>query len=345
MKKKKEPVRTLLFRISPEGSPRIWRIVELTENQTLHHLHLALHGAFGLKGKHLYLFCLSGKHWDTDTEYGGPGSGSSRKANKAQLGKILLERGRVFSYVYDFREEQRFSIEWIDEGQTEPKVSYPRVLEGKGELPEPKTPLTELLPPPAKSLVQKLKPVLEVWTLNRAKPRGPKDLQGALELVSSLEKLLEEGGRETWSILEAATDYLLVDWLLSLPRDLVRRNLGEEALRICDTFAPYADEIYFICEKALVFAALGKSEQAIEQVRAAMTRAPEETRVTAKVAEVFWKLGEIGHAERLFRKALDLASEDINEREKILQKLLVMFEENERTEEAAELVQAEMDRG
>jgi hypothetical protein len=343
--KKKQPERTFVFRITPEGRPRVWRTVELSKKQSLHHLHSILQKGFELKGKHLYAFYLSGKAWDSETEYGGPSAGSSRKANKAELGKLPLEKGRTFLCVCNFAREQRFILEWKEEREAARKVSYPIVLEGEGVLPQPDPPLLDSLPSPMKSLVQRFKPTLETWLSARSKPRGPKDLQTALDLTANLRKLLDNGGREAWNLAEEATDFLLIEWLLSLPADLAKRNLTEEALELCETFSPYSDEIYFLCEKALVLAHVGKREKALQQIRSNLTQFPDDPRVVSKAGEAFWKLDEVGHAERLFRKALDLAAEDLNEREKILEKLLAMLEENERTEEAVELVQLEMDRG
>ncbi len=344
-RKKKDPEKTLVFKISPEGKPRVWRTVELTKKHTLHHLHSILQKGFEMKGKHLYAFYLSGKEWDTETEYGGPSAGSSRKANKAELGKLPLERGRAILCVCNFQREQRFIVEWKEERESDAKLSYPLVLEGEGELSPPKPPLIDRLNPPMKSLVQKLKTALATWLSTRSKPRGPKDLQTALDLAASIRKQLDAGGREAWYLLEEATDFLLVDWLLSLPADLARRNMIEEAFELCHTFAPYSDETYFMCERALLLAQMGKREKTVQQIRANLTAFPEDPRVVAKSAEAFWKLEEVGHAERLFRKALDLAPDDINERERILEKLLAMLEEHERSEEAIELIQSEMDRG
>jgi tetratricopeptide (TPR) repeat protein len=344
-RRKKEPEKTFVFRIAPEGKPRIWRTVELTQRHTLHHLHTVLQKSFEMKGKHLYAFYMSGKEWDTDTEYGGPSVGSSRKANKAELGKLSLKRGQPFLCVCDFAREQRFIIEWQEEREAAPKLSYPLVLEGEGELPPPEVPLVDLLPAPMKSLVQKLQPALAAWLASRSKPRGPKDIQTSLDLVAGIRKQLEAGDRAAWCLLEEATDFLLVDWLLSLPADLVRRNMTGEALDLCETFSAYSGTVYFSCEKALVLAHMGRREKTLQQIRANLTEFQDDPRVMAKSAEAFWKLEEVGHAERLFQKALDLAADDINEREKILEKLLALLEENERSDEAIELVQAEMDRG
>jgi tetratricopeptide (TPR) repeat protein len=344
-RRKKEPERTLVFRIAPEGKPKIWRTVELTNRQTLHHLHAILQKSFDMKGKYLYAFYLSGKEWDIETEYGGPSSGCSRKANKAELGRLTLERGKTFLYVCDFQKEQRFSVEWQNEKEAAPKAAYPLVVEREGDLPPAEPPLVDALPSAMKSLTLRLGQTVETWLSARAKPRGPRDLQTALDLVGVIRKALEGGGKEAWHLMEEATEFLLVDWLLSLPADLAKRNLMKEAIDLCEGFSAYADETYFLCEKALVLAHMGKKERALQQIRANLTQSPENPRVVAKAAEAFWKLGEVGHAERLFRKALDLAAEDLNEREKILEKLLAMLQENERTEEAIELVQSEMDRG
>jgi hypothetical protein len=344
-RRKKDPGKTLVFRITPEGRPRVWRTVELTQKQTLQHLHTVLQKAFEIKGKHLYAFYLSGKEWDTETEYGGPSAGCARKANKAELGKLPLEKGRSFLYVCDFEKEVRFTVEWKEEREADPKLSYPLVLEAEGELPPPQIPVLDSLPPPMKALVQKLRLALVNWVPTRTKPRGPKDIQTALDLVAAIRKQLEAGGREAWCLLEEGTDFLLVDWLLSLPADLGKRNMTEQAFDICETFAPFANAIYFRCEKALLLAHLGKREKTLQQIRANLTERPEDPRVLAKSAEAFWRLEEVGHAERLFRKAMDLAAEDINERERILEKLLAMLQQHERSEEAMELVQSEMDRG
>ena len=343
--KKKDPLRTLVFRVSPEATASVWRLIELTEKQTLHDFHKILFQTFGFKGKNLYAFYLSGKQWDSETEYGGPSAGTPRKALKATLSKMGLEKEKTFLYVLNFIKEKWFRIEWIDEQATVPKVSYPRVLEEEGELPPEETPLEEILPDPIRKWSQKIRPVIETWIATRAKPRGPKDVQQALALIKETRELAEKTGPEAWHLMEGAAGMLLTDWLLSLPADLAKRGMPEEAVKLCDDFSPYADMHYFSCEKALVFAHMGKKQSALQQIRENLTRFQEDTRVVTKAAEAFWKLNEAGHAERLFRKALDMADDDINEREQILEKLVAMLEENERMEEVVELIRSELDRG
>lgn len=372
-KQAKEPDSTFVFRITPDGQPRVWRTVELQEKQSLHHLHLAVQQAFSIKGRALYAFYLSGKRWDSDSEYGGPMAGSPKKAKKAILGKLPIEKGRPFLYLYHFEKEHWFDVEWTDQKKGEPKKSYPAVLEGEGELAPPPPSFEELLPAYLKPLLHELKPKVFAWDPASTKPRSPREIQESKKLVEGLKKVLREKGDSAWPLLEEATGMVLADWLLSLPQDFVRRGLAEDALDLCDTFSRFGEDAYFRCEKALVLAAIDKKRKqkaALEQIQQVALRypllaeeltkqvgflveaskdpalhLPEDARIWSKVAEFFWKIDHVGPAERFFRKALDLAADDIYERELILAKFVAMLEENERQEEAIELIRSELDRG
>lgn len=372
-KREKDPERTLVFRVSPEGQPRVWRTVELEEKQSLHHLHLGIQQAFSIKGRALYAFYLSGKRWDSDTEYGGPMSGAPKKAKKAILSKLPLDKARPILYLYHFEKEHWFEVEWTDQKKAEPKKSYPAVLEGEGELAPSPPAFDEFLPAHLKSLVQELKPKVFAWDPASPKSRSPGEVQESKKLVDALKKLLHEKGESAWPLLEEATGMMLADWLLSLPQDFVRRGLAEDALDLCDTFSRLCEEAYFKCEKALVLAAIDKKRKqkaALEQIQQVALRypllaeeltkqvgflveaskdpavhLPEDPRIWSKVAEFFWKIDHVGPAERFFRRALDLAADDIYERELILAKFVAMLEENERQEEAIELIRSELDRG
>jgi len=343
--KKKQPARTFIFRITPERMTRIWRVIELTEKQTLHNLHTALYKSFGFTGNSLYTFYLSDKPWDSDSEYAGPSASGSRKAIKAELGKLKLEKGKSFLYVYNFEKEKWFMVEWVGEDIAVPKVSYPRVLEEEDNLPPEEVPLEEMLPSSLKPWAAKFKPIVETWLLLPAKARTPKEVQEVNALLKEIYQILAKQGPGVWPLLEACSGMHLVDWLLSLPADFVKRGLTEEALALCDYFAPLADPQYFLCEKALVYVQMGRRERALRQIRDNLTQSPENPRVIAKSAEAFWILEEVGPAERLFRKALDLTCENINDRECILKDFVAMLEENERMEEVIELIRSELDRG
>lgn len=57
------------FHVSIPNTGRVWRKVELTADQTLEDLHFAIQDAFDFGADHLYSFFMSGRAWDSSTEY------------------------------------------------------------------------------------------------------------------------------------------------------------------------------------------------------------------------------------------------------------------------------------
>ena len=62
-------MKSYTFHVSLPGTGRTWRKLELRADQTLHDLHLAIQNAFEWDNDHLYAFYMSGKAWDSDSEY------------------------------------------------------------------------------------------------------------------------------------------------------------------------------------------------------------------------------------------------------------------------------------
>lgn len=62
-------MKSYIFHVSLRGRGRTWRKIELRADQTLHDLHMAIQDAFEWDNDHLYAFYMSGKAWDTATEY------------------------------------------------------------------------------------------------------------------------------------------------------------------------------------------------------------------------------------------------------------------------------------
>jgi hypothetical protein len=62
-------MKTYTFHVTIPGYGRMWRKVELAAGQTLEDLHFAIQNAFDFDADHLYSFFMSGKAWDTDSEY------------------------------------------------------------------------------------------------------------------------------------------------------------------------------------------------------------------------------------------------------------------------------------
>ena len=65
-------VKTFTFHVSLPGTGRTWRKLELRADQTLEELHFAIQAAYEWDADHLYSFFMSGRAWDTATEYAGP---------------------------------------------------------------------------------------------------------------------------------------------------------------------------------------------------------------------------------------------------------------------------------
>ncbi len=62
-------MKSYTFHVSLPGTGRTWRKIELRADQTLHDLHMAIQHTFEWDNDHLYAFYMSGKAWDSDSEY------------------------------------------------------------------------------------------------------------------------------------------------------------------------------------------------------------------------------------------------------------------------------------
>ena len=65
-------VKSYTFKVSLPGPQQCWRKIEMADHQTLEELHLAIQNAFEFDNDHLYSFFMSGKAWDSKTEYSLP---------------------------------------------------------------------------------------------------------------------------------------------------------------------------------------------------------------------------------------------------------------------------------
>ncbi len=65
-------MKTYTFHVSLPGTGRTWRKIELRADQTLEDLHFAIQRAYKWSADHLYSFFMSGKAWDSSTEYALP---------------------------------------------------------------------------------------------------------------------------------------------------------------------------------------------------------------------------------------------------------------------------------
>ena len=62
-------MKSYIFHVSLPSTGRTWRKIELRADQTLHDLHTAIQHTFEWDNDHLYAFYMSGKAWDSASEY------------------------------------------------------------------------------------------------------------------------------------------------------------------------------------------------------------------------------------------------------------------------------------
>lgn len=123
------------FQVKLAWLQSVWRRIELRGDQTLHDLHMAIQEAFDWDDDHLYAFFLSGKAWDSDSEYESPYGGEGRNAARYRLASLPLRRGKQFLYIFDFGDELRHQIklEAITPRGVDANATYPRIVERHGE--------------------------------------------------------------------------------------------------------------------------------------------------------------------------------------------------------------------
>jgi hypothetical protein len=129
-------LQTYIFKVTYLRDPDVWRKIEVSENQTLDDLHYAIQKAVRFDDDHLYSFYLSGRAWDSDTEYASPRTGERRSAAKIKIRDLSLRRKQRFLYLFDYGDEHHFEVQLIDVNLDAPKdARYPRVVERHGKNP------------------------------------------------------------------------------------------------------------------------------------------------------------------------------------------------------------------
>jgi len=134
--------RTYAFRVVLKWDRKVWRIIEVRGDQSLHHLHQGIQEAFDWDDDHLYSFFMSGKRWDPNTEYAAPGAEGSPKANRVMICTLDIEPRRRFLYLFDYGDELLHDVWLVSVGPAADGVRYPRVVKSQGEAP-PQYPATD----------------------------------------------------------------------------------------------------------------------------------------------------------------------------------------------------------
>ena len=126
------------LKVSLDWDRRVWRMIEILDNQDLVDLHYAIQRAFGWDDDHLYAFFLSGRAWDSLTEIHCPFPGADAEpplADEVTLAELELQPGQRFLYLFDFGDNLRHQIEVVDSFPAPAEGSFPRIVQSHGEAP------------------------------------------------------------------------------------------------------------------------------------------------------------------------------------------------------------------
>lgn len=131
----KGPVKTFTLRVNHRALPKVWRDIEIAEDQTLEDLHLAIQRAYEWDDDHLYTFFMSGREWDQGSEIGSPWSETRRHTHQVEMGNLDLKPGMKFLYLFDYGDSHEFDVQILTANPSASKGSYPKVVGQKGKAP------------------------------------------------------------------------------------------------------------------------------------------------------------------------------------------------------------------
>lgn len=114
----------LTFRVAHMAQLDDPAVLTLDGRQSLHDLHLAIQTAFGWDNDHLYSFFMSGRAWDSASEYAmvAQRGSNTRLASQVRLERLGLRVGSEFLYLFDYGDEHPFAV------QVETIISAPKPL-------------------------------------------------------------------------------------------------------------------------------------------------------------------------------------------------------------------------
>ena len=135
-KAKKGPVKTFTFRVNHRALPKVWRDIELAEDQTLEDLHLIVQQAYDWWDDHLYSFFMSGQGWDQASEIGCPWTDASLHTHQVEIGQLKLEPGQKFLYLFDYGDNHEFDVTLLAVNPSAGPDNYPKIVARKGRSPE-----------------------------------------------------------------------------------------------------------------------------------------------------------------------------------------------------------------
>ncbi len=122
---------TYIFSISYQAG--CYRHIRISQDAKLSTLHDAIADAFGLKDGRMHVFFMNNCAWDNTCGYYCTSFSESKNpaTDEVRLCDFPLEKGTRFLYIYDFRNEQRFSVKLLR--VLEEATKSPMLVRSKGE--------------------------------------------------------------------------------------------------------------------------------------------------------------------------------------------------------------------
>jgi len=142
-------MRVYQFRVSIIGIPKLYRIIEASENCTFDDFHDAIFQAFDRYDDHLYSFFITRK--DTKNMrsiYDSPekthpqnvedimGFGKRKESTaKTRIGGVDLNENDIFHYIFDFGDDWWHRIRVQNVNETKSRKKYIKLAKSYGESP------------------------------------------------------------------------------------------------------------------------------------------------------------------------------------------------------------------
>ena len=144
-------MKAYLFKVALMHNKRVYRNIEILENQTLAILHEIIFDAFDRYDEHLYSFFMTGKSTrNLRTIYDSPeythpmalqqqyGLGFKKQHNAAEsnIGKLGLKEKEKLYYLFDFGDEWWHELTVLKIHSAAESKHYPKIVKKAGESPD-----------------------------------------------------------------------------------------------------------------------------------------------------------------------------------------------------------------
>ena len=142
-------MRTYRFRVSIIGIPKLYRVIEASENCTFDDFHDAIFQAFDRYDNHLYSFFITRRDSkNMRSIYDAPeithpqnvedimGFGKRRRSTaRTRIGDVDLKEKDVFHYLFDFGDDWWHRIRVENVNETKSKKKHITLIKSVGESP------------------------------------------------------------------------------------------------------------------------------------------------------------------------------------------------------------------